>query len=193
MMDILQAIDVSLLRFLNDGLANPVFDLLMPFLTDLNKQKIVLVLVAVIILWMLVKGDRSVRWAAVLLIVTIAVSDQLSSSVIKHWFERPRPCHMLANVRLLVDCGSGFSFPSSHAVNNFAGALVLAWFIPRGVWWFFGFAAVVAFSRIYVGVHYTLDILGGAVIGLACGGAVLVLFNALDRAWSRKDLRRSAQ
>ncbi len=191
-MDILQAIDVSLFRSLNGGLANPVFDLLMPFLTDLNKQKIVLVLVAVIILWMLVKGDRSIRWAAVLLIVTIAVSDQLSSSVIKHWFERPRPCHMLANVRLLVDCGSGFSFPSSHAVNNFAGALVLAWFIPRGVWWFFGFAAVVAFSRIYVGVHYPLDILGGAVIGLVCGGLVLVLFHALDRTWSTRGPRRSA-
>jgi len=192
MMDILQAIDVSLFRSLSGGLANPVFDLLMPFLTDLNKQKIVLVLVAVIILWMLVKGDRSIRWAAVLLIVTIAVSDQLSSSVIKHWFERPRPCHMLANVRLLVDCGSGFSFPSSHAVNNFAGALVLAWFIPRGVWWFFGFAAVVAFSRIYVGVHYPLDILGGAVIGLVCGGLVLVLFHALDRTWSTRGPRRSA-
>jgi undecaprenyl-diphosphatase len=155
----------------------------MPFITDLNKQRIVLVLVLVIILWMLFRGSRQVRIAAILLIITIFVSDQLSSSVIKYCFERPRPCHVLHNVHLLISCGSGFSFPSSHAVNNFAGALILAFFFPRTKWWFFGFAAIVAFSRVYLGVHYPSDVIGGAVIGLFCSGSMLFIFITIEKLW----------
>jgi undecaprenyl-diphosphatase len=134
---------------------------------------------------MLIRGNRHARIAALLLIVTIVFSDQFSSSTIKYWFERPRPCHVLHNVRLLVSCGSGYSFPSSHAVNNFAGALILAFFFPRGKWWFFGFAAIVAYSRVYVGAHYPSDILGGAIIGLCCAASVLVAFIALEKLWYR--------
>lgn len=95
----------------------------------------------------------------------------------------PRPCHALQNVHLLVSCGSGFSFPSSHAVNNFAGALILAFFFPRNKWWFFGIAAIVAFSRVYVGVHYPFDVIGGAVIGLFCAGCVLLAFILIEKLW----------
>ena len=183
MLDFLNSLDITLFRFLNGSLSNSVFDFLMPLITDLNKYRIVLVFVGVILLWMLIRGKRHVRIAAVLLIITIVVSDQLSSSVIKYWFERPRPCHTLQNVHLLVSCGSGLSFPSSHAVNNFAGALILAFFFPRAKWWFFGFAAIVAFSRVSVGVHYPSDIIGGAVIGLLCAGSVLLAFIVLEKLW----------
>jgi len=155
----------------------------MPIITDLNKQRIVLVFVALVLLWMLIRGRLHVRIAAILLIITIVISDQLNSSVIKYWLVRPRPCHALQNVHLLVSCGSGFSFPSSHAVNNFAGALILAFFFPHAKWWFFGFAAIVAFSRVYVGVHYPFDVIGGAVIGLFCAGSVLLVFITLEKLW----------
>jgi undecaprenyl-diphosphatase len=188
--DFLSSIDISLFHFFNGSLNNPVLDYLMPLITDLNKQRMVLVFVAVLLLWMLIRGKRHVRIAAFLLIMTIVVSDQFSSSVIKYWFERPRPCHSLHNVHLLVSCGSGFSFPSSHAVNNFAAALILTFFFPRQKWWFFGFAAMVAFSRVYVGVHYPSDVIGGAVIGICCAGSVLLVFIALERLWYRFQHRR---
>jgi len=182
-LDFLNSIDIALFHFINGSLRNSVFDFLMPFVTDLNKQRILLVFVAVILLWMLIRGKRNVKIAALLLIITISVSDQLNSSVIKYWLERPRPCHALQNVHLLVSCGSGFSFPSSHAVNNFAAALILAFFFPRAKWWFFGFAAIVAFSRVYVGVHYPSDVIGGAVIGLFCAANVLLVFSVLEKLW----------
>ena len=191
MLDFLNSLDITLFRFLNGSLSNSVFDFLMPLITDLNKYRIVLVFVGVILLWMLIRGKRHVRIAAVLLIITIVVSDQLSSSVIKYWLERPRPCHTLQHVHLLVGCGSGLSFPSSHAVNNFAGALILAFFFPRAKWCFFGFAALVAFSRVYVGVHYPSDIIGGAVIGLLCAGSVLLAFIALEKLWYKVLQRRA--
>ena len=185
MLDFINSIDISLFRFFNGSLCNSVFDFLMPIITDLNKQRLVLIFVALILLWMLLRGNRRARIAVILLIVTIVFSDQFSSSVIKYWFERPRPCHVLHNVHLLVSCGSGYSFPSSHAVNNFAGALILSFFFPRSKWWFFGFASIVAFSRVYVGAHYPSDIAGGAVIGLFCAGCVLLVFIAFEKLWNR--------
>lgn len=185
MLDFLNSLDIKLFRFLNGSMCNSVFDFIMPFITDLNKHRFILVFVAAILLWMIIRGKRHVRIAALLLIITIVVSDQLSSSVIKYWLERPRPCHTLQNVHLLVSCGSGLSFPSSHAVNNFAGALILAFFFPRAKWWFFGVASIVAFSRVYVGVHYPSDVLGGAVIGLFCAGSVLLAFIMLEKLWYR--------
>ncbi|HLB01237.1 MAG TPA: phosphatase PAP2 family protein, partial [Bacteroidota bacterium] len=100
------------------------------------------------------------------------ISDQVSSSLLKKLIMRPRPCHAIGglpveeHIRLLVDCGGGFSFPSSHAVNNFAAAMLLSHFYPRRRMALFFVAGIVAFSRISVGVHYPSDVLGGMLVGM---------------------------
>jgi undecaprenyl-diphosphatase len=183
--DLLYKIDLTLFRFINGTLQNPFFDVFFPFITDLNRIKVVLYAVILLLLWMLVHKSKTTRLAALLLILTIIISDQLNSFVIKFILERTRPCHSLVNVHLLVGCGSGYSFPSSHAVNNFAGALILAYFFPRGRWWLFGFASLVAFSRVYVGVHYPSDVAGGAVIGLSIAATVLFFAHCVEQCWYR--------
>jgi undecaprenyl-diphosphatase len=185
-METLLHIDRQLFHFLNQGLRNPLFDIVLPFVTDLNKKPLALVIVAILWLLLLTRGGTNGRIAALLLIPTIALSDQLNSGWLKFIIERQRPCHELLDVRLLVSCGSGFSFPSSHAVNNFAGALVLSYFLPRWTWAFLTFAGVVAFSRIYVGVHYPSDVLAGTILGLAIGGVVIVLFGFFESLWERR-------
>jgi undecaprenyl-diphosphatase len=190
MAEFLFSLDESVFYFVNHALSNPAFDWLMPLLTDLNRFKIVLILVAGILLWMLVRGETNVRLAALVLILTVVISDQFNSHVIKFWFERPRPCASYRDVFLLVGCGSGYSFPSSHAVNNFAGAIVLSYFIPRSTTWVYLFATAVAFSRVYVGVHYPFDVLGGAVIGSAIGGIGILLFVFIEANFSRYKSRR---
>ncbi len=186
MNEILLDLDKSLFYFCNQGLRNWLFDVILPFLTDLNRKPLALVIVGILWLLLLLRGGRPGRVAALLLIPTIALSDQLNSSVLKFLIERPRPCHVLSNVHLLVGCGSGFSFPSSHAVNNFAGAIVLAYFLPRWSWAFFLFAAVIAFSRVYVGVHYPSDVIGGAVLGTAIGAFVIVVFRLIEETIRRR-------
>lgn len=185
-METLLHIDRQLFHFLNQGLRNPLFDIVLPFVTDLNKKPLALVIVAILWLLLLTRGGTNGRIAALLLIPTIALSDQLNSSWLKFIIERQRPCHELPDVRLLVSCGSGLSFPSSHAVNNFAAALVLSYFLPRWTWAFLTFAVVVAFSRIYVGVHYPSDVLAGAVVGLAIGSVVIVFFEFFESLWERR-------
>lgn len=174
-MDFLYSVDVWLFHFINGTLANPLFDAFMPVLTDLNKTTYGRI--AAVVLWLLLiwKGGKRGRAAALLLVPLIFFSDQLSSSVIKTMIARPRPCHtvdgvqVVAGIRLLVDCGSGFSFPSSHAVNNFAAATTFSYFYRKFTWAFMLFAATVGLSRISVGVHYPSDIFGGAVTGVLCG------------------------
>jgi undecaprenyl-diphosphatase len=185
-MEILVNIDRWLFSIINQGLRNPFFDLILPFLTDLNRKPLALVIVGLLWLALLIRGGLRGRTAALVLIPTIVLSDQLSSFVLKFILERPRPCHELLNVHLLVGCGSGFSFPSSHAVNTFAGALVLSYFLPRWTWAFFTYAVIIAFSRVYVGVHYPSDVLGGAMLGLAIGGIMILAFRFLETIWLRR-------
>lgn len=193
MADFFYSIDVAVFVFINRTLQNAAFDAVMPVLTDLNHNTIARVVVVLLWVLLVVKGGRSGRVAALLLIPAIAISDQLSSSVIKPLIDRARPCHELLDVHLLVGCGGGRSFPSSHAVNNFAGAWVLAHYLPKGRWIFFSIAGLVAFSRVVVGVHYPSDVIGGALIGVLIGFAMVQAAESVDRfvkgRRSRKDSR----
>ena len=104
--------------------------------------------------------------------LTVGIADQLSSKVIKPAVERARPCRTAGTHtpgRTLVHCGGGYSFPSSHAANHFALAVVLFATAARrwGRWRYLllGWAALVAYAQVYVGVHFPVDILAGALLG----------------------------
>ena len=107
--------------------------------------------------------------------LVVATSDVLSSFVVKQWVQRIRPCNdplMFADVFLRAPCGSGYSFTSSHAANHMALAVFLGqtYFRTRsGRWWLVAWAMSIGFAQIYVGVHYPLDVLGGALLGLFVG------------------------
>jgi undecaprenyl-diphosphatase len=191
--DFFSSIDRAVFYFINHSLQNPLFDWLMPFITDLNKNDPALVVAGLLWVLLLWKGGRAGRIAALLLVPTIALSDQLNSSFLKSIFGRVRPCHVLTDVHLLVPCGSGLSFPSSHAANNFAAAVVLSSLLPQGMWWFLAFAAAVSFSRVYVGVHYPFDVLGGAVVGVACGFFILMLFRSGEQWWAGRTSSASSE
>jgi undecaprenyl-diphosphatase len=123
----------------------------------------------------MIKGGRKGRVVGLLLIPILTMSDQMSSSVLKPLFGRIRPCHALEQVRLLVGCGGRLSFPSSHATNMSAVALLFAYFYRKGVIWFMSIAFFVGFSRIYVGVHYPGDVLFGFLVGSILS-ILLILF-----------------
>ncbi len=180
MMNYLQNLDVAVFRFVNGSLQNPVLDFLMPLITDLNAHKPVLVVVGLILILLFIKGGKKGKYAVVVLISGILFSDQLNSSVAKFILARPRPCHALPYVHLLVGCGGGYSFPSSHAVNTFCGAMILSFFFPKAAKWLYAFAVIVAFSRVYVGVHYPSDVVGGTVIGICCGLIMIGLFLLIE-------------
>ncbi|MEI7811516.1 MAG: phosphatase PAP2 family protein [Ignavibacteria bacterium] len=116
-----------------------------------------------------IKGGKSGKIAVVGAVILIIFSDQLSSHFIKNWVARIRPCNVLPNTRVLDGYSGSYSFPSSHAVNNFAEFMFFSILYPRLRKILFTIAFLVSFSRIYVGRHYPSDVIGGAVLGCAVG------------------------
>jgi undecaprenyl-diphosphatase len=173
---ILDGLDSWLFYFFNKTLANPLFDSFMPFITESKHWFIFYFIVG---LYLLIKGGPRGRVLVVIAIVMILCSDQLSN-VLKELFGRVRPCHSLPNVNLLVGCSSAYSFPSNHAVNNFAAAYLFTHFYPKMKWWFYTGAIVISLSRVFVGVHYPFDILGGAAIGTLIAMILIFIWKKIN-------------
>ncbi|HTK82061.1 MAG TPA: phosphatase PAP2 family protein [Bacteroidota bacterium] len=184
MPDALYSLDKSVFYFFNTTIANPFLDAVMPALTDWNKSWIGLSLAAAFLLSLAFFGGKKGRILGVMVLLLIVFSDQFSSAVLKSLFARPRPCHLpLEHLRLLVDCGSGYSFPSTHAVNNSAFAFFLSYHYRRWAWAYGLYAFLMCISRVIVGVHYPSDIIGGAAIGVAMAASLIALYNALSRKY----------
>ena len=186
------SIDTSVLLFCNRTLANPFFDVLMPLLTDWNKHWYGWVFFVSLWLSLFVFGGKKGRILALLVILVIAIADQFSSTFVKNFVLRSRPCWnddnglpIIPALRHLIDCGGGYSFPSSHAVNNFAAATFLSYYYRKWAPALFGFAALIAFTRLYLGVHYPSDVLGGACIGTAISFLCIASWNALSKKYPK--------
>ena len=129
-------------------------------------------------------GWRAWTWM-VFIALNVTITDQLSSSVIKHWVPRVRPCqdpNMVGYARMLLNhCSGGGSFPSSHATNHFGAAVFIFFTLKKytGNWiyLFFFWAFSISYSQVYVGVHYPTDVIGGALIGSIVGYSVAFIYN----------------
>jgi undecaprenyl-diphosphatase len=159
----LTSLDVALFHLINGQGRNSFFDWLMPYITDLNHFHYYLLALGVWLLW---KERKPGLVFLIFLGLTLAITDPFSSHLLKYWISRVRPCQILPDVHLLTDCNTSPSFPSSHAVNVFAAAFFLAQPFKKISPILFAIAGLVAYSRIYIGVHYPLDVLGGAAIGI---------------------------
>ncbi len=175
-------IDAGLFYLLNYKAQNVVFDFLMPVLTNLDYWRIPFVLLAISLL---VFGQKRGRVAVLLLVLGITLSDQVCNNLLKPLVGRARPCNVLDNVHLLVSCTRSFSFPSSHATNIFTGTILLSFVYPRLRIALIGVAVLVAYSRVYVGVHYPFDVAAGIILGIVCALTIIVLDRLLARRFPR--------
>ena len=175
MLETLKHIDQVLFHFINHDLANPVFDVICPIWRD-KRTWIPFYVIMFFLFWKLYQ--RKALGLTLSAVLTIVFSDQISSSLIKPFFHRLRPCNnpnLASSARLLLhDCGVGYSFVSSHAANHFAIATFIWFFIPvnkkkASALILFLWASSIALSQVYVGVHYPADILAGALLGIAIG------------------------
>lgn len=189
MLDWIEDIDRSLFLAIN-GCHNPFFDNAM-WLISHKFTWIPLYLILAILAF------RKWGWKGLLMIilgvaVTITITDQVSVKLFKNVFERYRPCHNLEikqMVHLVNDyCGGKFGFVSSHASNHFGLAtfFTLTLFATNKKWviGLLTWAAVICYSRVYLGVHYPADVTVGAFIGIAAGFVMAKVFNLAQQKFT---------
>jgi undecaprenyl-diphosphatase len=182
-MDSLIGIDTWLFLRLNAGVANSFFDWLMPIVTNLGYYRIPLIAA---LATLAVFGGGKGRSAVLLALITVTLTDQLASSVLKPWIERIRPCHIVEGVRVITGCGNTLSFPSGHATTSMAAAIFFGLLYRRWLWPLVAFSVLISYSRIYIGIHYPSDMLAGWVIGGAIAwGVVRFYFSFLRQRLER--------
>ena len=173
MLNSIQKLDQILFLLLNRDLANPVLDVVMPFITDLDNWRIPIILIW---LGLMIFGGKKGRIAGFSIIILVTLSDQLSASVIKPLVHRIRPCYpdqFIQGGRFLIGMKKSLSFPSNHAANMGAMATYFSVKYPKLRWSVIVFALIISYSRIYVGVHFLTDILAGLLLGFICGLLIL--------------------
>ncbi|MEY2466663.1 MAG: hypothetical protein QOD03_1184 [Verrucomicrobiota bacterium] len=198
----LQTLDVALFRFINETLSNPVFDKVMPFVSGKGSLGFFVVFAAAMAIFLLWKCQARGRLCALMLALILWPGDSFVYNTIKHGVARPRPFLTLKNVNLPAskkpkaspaevmgntegdmqrpESRAGYnSMPSSHAANWFAATMILLVYYRRTLRVMLPVACVVAFSRIYNGVHYPSDVLAGAIIGAGYAAAAMWALNAL--------------
>ncbi len=179
-MDAITRFDIELFHLINSSWTAPFLDSFMVYVTD-KMNFLGVIIVAAALIWIL--GKRQDRIGLVILVAVVLLSDFASNSL-KHVFMRVRPCSALEGVRLLVGCSGSFSMPSGHATNIFAAMVFLSARYTR-LWPAFIFMAfAVAYSRVYVGVHFPTDVTAGALLG----SAIAVIAFSAERGWLRARL-----
>ncbi len=186
----LERLDTSLFLFLN-SLHTNFLDKLMWLLSD---KLIWLPLYLAIMIIIIYSQKNRALLIIPLLILAVVISDQVSVHLFKEVFQRLRPCHnpSLEGLVHIVNgkCGGKYGFVSSHAANTFGLAMLSSsilkrrWYTIMIIVW----ASLVSYSRIYLGVHYPGDILGGALLGILTGYGLYYAYQVIERRYfSGKD------
>ncbi|MBG0858294.1 MAG: phosphatase PAP2 family protein [Bacteroidales bacterium] len=178
----LERLDQQLFLFLN-SINSPFWDKVM---YAVSGTAIWIPLYIVILIFMAKKYRRKFLVLVLFITVAVLIADQSSVRLFKNAFERLRPCHepALSGLVHIVkgECGGLYGFVSSHATNSFNVALLSLlliknkWYSAFIIFW----AAVISYSRIYLGVHYPGDVICGALLGSLVGWIIFKLFELTD-------------
>ncbi len=170
-----------LFYFINNGLDNSFFDFLMPAITNFGS----FIAMGIICVVLYIFGGENTRKVALLGLAALLVAN-VAVYFLKFIVAEPRPFNVLPHVDLLVSESEIYSFPSGHSASSFAVMMVIGLKYRlhikgkayRLLYPLLAFAALIAFSRVYIGVHYPLDVVFGAIVGIL--SAILVIYIGWD-------------
>ena len=180
--------DWSILHWIQHTLVCPALDFLMPKITLLGNGGAIWLLAAVVLLI-----TKKYRRYGVFLLAGLAAGVLSGNVVLKNLIARPRPCWLDTSVPLLIANPTDYSFPSGHTLSSVIGATILTKADRRFGYAVIPLAALIAFSRLYLYVHFPTDILGAVVLGAVIGLAVCAVGNRVWAALAKKGAFQTAR
>lgn len=181
MINVFKHIDLILFKLIHVSMSNSFFDALMPLLRIPYFWAPVYLFLLV---WMWSTFNQKGLIWCLFFFMTFVFCDYISAHFIKNWVQRIRPCNdesLAFIIHKVVQCGSGYSFPSSHATNHFGLSFFIIFTLGNQYKYvkFFAiaWALLICFAQVYVGVHYPFDILGGALLGVIIAKLIAIYFN----------------
>ncbi len=186
--DFILKLDYAALRLINVTLENAYLDQVWLFITQMHKYRVMWIILALLLGYAAYIYRRRLIQPMLALTIAVALADTIAYRVIKQVVDRPRPFQN-EELRWVRKIGQahGPSFPSNHAANCFAGAMVLAWYFPSLTIPVYILAVLVAFSRPALGLHYPSDVLAGAILGIFVGWLVIRFTMKRIRRGNRDD------
>lgn len=164
-------IDFLILDFIKEYLKNPAFDFLMPIITALGNGGIIWIISAIVLL-----SIPKYRKGGVALSVGLLAGLLIGNLTLKPLIARTRPFDLVEGIELLITAPTDFSFPSGHTLSSFIAAFILTMTDKRFGYVAIPLAALIAFSRMYLYVHFPSDILGGIVLAAIISTAIYFIF-----------------
>lgn len=174
MMSLLQRLDNSILVLIKNSMHSIIMDKFMIIITSLGNGGVIWLLIAALLI--INKKYRNVGFMAIGALILATV---LGEGVLKHLVQRVRPSADIPAVNLLIAKPLSYSFPSGHTTSSFAVAGVLAKYLKKYSIGILGLASLIAFSRLYLYVHYPTDVIAGIILGLLCSKLVIDASNKM--------------
>lgn len=162
-------IDLNFFKLINQQLVHPWLTEFFLYITNIHKQPVFQIGLVLFLIFCFFKNKKAVMRTIAAVVIVAGLSDLIAYRFIKKVVKKPRPHHVMSytGAKMRLSYGpKSYSFPSNHAMTSFALAHTFRWYFPAFGWFFYLSAALIAYSRVYLGVHFPFDIIAGAGFGM---------------------------
>ena len=163
MLDIINNLDLNILHFIRDNFSNSIMDEIMIFITKLGDKGFIWILIGLILI-----AQKKYRKIGFILLIALLITSIIGEGILKNIVQRARAFITYPDIKIIINPPVSFSFPSGHTASSFAAAVVLGYYFKKISHIFYLLAILIAFSRLYLFVHYPSDILAGILLGTTC-------------------------
>lgn len=171
MLQMLERIDFNILIFIHNTTPNIIFDKVMLCITLLGNMGMVWIIISILLVL-----NRKYRYVGIMCMASLILAAILGEGILKNIIQRPRPFSQVPAVSILITKPMSYSFPSGHTASSFAVAGIISNTLRKYKIYAILLATLIAFSRLYLFVHYPSDILAGILLGVMCSRIVLKVY-----------------